>query len=401
METFPHLGDEKLCRAAVAGAEALAIADHLASCAACRARAWELARVEERVDWLRSELADSESDVEHLSYALMEGWVDDALDLVDREIVDSHLEICPRCRREVEDLSRVAAAHRSATAIPRRHLVRPTLGLAAAVVLGVVGVVILVRTGIQQPLRPVSPTGSPGAGTPADGGADALARVVMVRDASGPITRSPGGRIDGLPAAEAGFLVELLAGRSAAPPILAALAVRGEQLRDVPSVAAQPVELLTPVAVVAVDAMPRFEWRAPAEHDYTVEVFALDLTPIRAATVRGLHWKPGTSFAPGTYLWQLRALDAPESPTYPQPPLPPARFHVLAASAREEIAQARASRSHLALALALARHGAIAEAQAELRRLAALDPASELPRRLAGELASWLATSPGGRRGTG
>jgi hypothetical protein len=49
-------------------------------------------------------LPEAGAEPEHLSYEQLEAYVDDELDEVDREVVESHLELCPQCEAEARDL---------------------------------------------------------------------------------------------------------------------------------------------------------------------------------------------------------------------------------------------------------------------------------------------------------
>jgi hypothetical protein len=63
---------------------------------------------EERAKALLTGLASAIGVPEHLSYEQMTAYVDAISDDVDREIVESHVELCDRCAAELGDLAAFA-----------------------------------------------------------------------------------------------------------------------------------------------------------------------------------------------------------------------------------------------------------------------------------------------------
>ncbi len=82
----------------------LAFDRHLAQCGECRK---QLANGE-RVKNLLSGLAAADAAPDHLSYDQMAAYVDAKADDIDREIVESHVELCERCATELGDLAAFA-----------------------------------------------------------------------------------------------------------------------------------------------------------------------------------------------------------------------------------------------------------------------------------------------------
>ncbi|MCS6861930.1 MAG: zf-HC2 domain-containing protein, partial [Abditibacteriales bacterium] len=91
---------ERYCQRALSSAELLAADDHIAACASCRQRLAEAAR--DSFSFVPASAVVAQP--EHLTYEQLEAYVDSALDEVDREIVESHLELCATCVAEVRDL---------------------------------------------------------------------------------------------------------------------------------------------------------------------------------------------------------------------------------------------------------------------------------------------------------
>jgi hypothetical protein len=92
-------------RRSMTPAELLAADDHLSACDACRERLAQAARPEALVSNLRSGLkAEARRAPRHLAYEQLAAYVDDSMGEVEREIVDSHLSVCPLCKEEMRDL---------------------------------------------------------------------------------------------------------------------------------------------------------------------------------------------------------------------------------------------------------------------------------------------------------
>jgi len=91
---------ERYRQRALSPAELLAADDHIAVCAPCRQQLAEAMRAS--FSFVRA--GDVVSEPEHLEYEQLAAYVDSALDEVDREIVESHLELCAACVAEVRDL---------------------------------------------------------------------------------------------------------------------------------------------------------------------------------------------------------------------------------------------------------------------------------------------------------
>ncbi len=91
---------ERYCQRALTPAELLEADDHIAACAPCRQKLAEA--MQTSFSFVRA--SDIAAKPEHLEYEQLEAYVDSALDEVDREIVESHLELCAECVADVRDL---------------------------------------------------------------------------------------------------------------------------------------------------------------------------------------------------------------------------------------------------------------------------------------------------------
>lgn len=98
-----HLSSQQIehyCQRALSSAELLEVDDHIAACVPCRQRLAEA--VQASSSFVRT--SDMAAQPEHLEYDQLEAYVDGTLDEVDREIVESHLELCAACVAEARDL---------------------------------------------------------------------------------------------------------------------------------------------------------------------------------------------------------------------------------------------------------------------------------------------------------
>jgi len=93
----------------------LAFDRHVAQCGECRAQMANAGRVSTLMDGLETAAP------QHLAYDQMADYVDAKSGEVDREIVESHVELCDRCATELGDLAAFAdsmAAAREAEPAP-------------------------------------------------------------------------------------------------------------------------------------------------------------------------------------------------------------------------------------------------------------------------------------------
>jgi anti-sigma factor RsiW len=84
--------------------ELLAFDRHVSQCGECRSQLTSLASVRT----LLSGLEAAARAPEHLSYDEMADYVDGKCDDADREVIESHVELCERCAIELGDLAAFA-----------------------------------------------------------------------------------------------------------------------------------------------------------------------------------------------------------------------------------------------------------------------------------------------------
>jgi hypothetical protein len=86
-------------------AELLDAGDHLVVCAACRAKLADPEQLDASLSNLRDDFKrQARAPQTHLNYQQLSAYVDDQLDAVEREIVDSHVVVCASCKEELRDL---------------------------------------------------------------------------------------------------------------------------------------------------------------------------------------------------------------------------------------------------------------------------------------------------------
>src|SRR5262245_43889967 len=85
--------------------ELLEAARHMAICEECRANLGETQRLRTGAQFIRDDLR--RESLSHLNYEQLEGYVNESLDAVERDIITNHLAYCETCTTEVEELRRL------------------------------------------------------------------------------------------------------------------------------------------------------------------------------------------------------------------------------------------------------------------------------------------------------
>jgi anti-sigma factor RsiW len=164
-----HLTEQQIAgyrQRQMAAPELLAADRHLAACEECRRRLAEAMGLAERFAALRADIdAAGDAEPEHLTFEQILAYAEDRLGAVDRDIVTSHLALCPACRSEAEDLrtaradlARSAAREFVPVARPRRSALwrrpapRYAFGLGAAATIAILAWLVtpLAIRGIHQ-----------------------------------------------------------------------------------------------------------------------------------------------------------------------------------------------------------------------------------------------------------
>lgn len=419
---------EQYRQRALSPAELLVADDHLAACEHCRARAGEDGQSEQLLRALDANLQAGAlgAEREHLPFEQIAALVDNGLDRADREVAESHLELCRMCADEADDLrafrsslantptEQVAQKARATTApaltekFPafRRLFTFPLQPrFAAALALLFVSLTAALLWWQSRPAPEVGQTTRPPAttetprpedanianATPTPAASDAATQIlVALEDGSGQVTLDAQGAIKGLealsPDAQRAVKNALTSGRVEESESLARLNGRGGTLMGSPG-QGETFSLLSPVGVVVRADRPRLRWRPlPEASAYTVTVLDSDLKIVATSpSLSTTAWTPPRALERGrVYKWQVSALKDGEEIVAPAAPAPEARFRILDRNTNDELRRLEKAnaRSHLARGVLYAQAGLLVEAERELRALVAANPQSAVARNL-------------------
>ncbi len=340
METPEHLTDAQMSRyreRKLSAVELLDLDSHISSCSDCRDRLSIEHRATARAQSLRADLAG------HLVYA----------DIVQCSEGNgkpnqlNHLRECPKCRAEVQDLSRFRT---ELLDTPRRPIELPVkpwaryripLGIAAAVLV-VAGATTFA---LRRPATPAAPTQAVAPAPQADPEIPAAERqILQAAITTGTLERAP--VLDNL------------------------IARRGTLLS--PTAPRPAITLLAPVGTTVLSDRPVLRWTmSPDATSYVVAVFDekfQKLAESPALTVT--DWRPSDPLPRGKVLnWQVTMRTASGTVHAPTPPEPEARFQVVEQAVVDRIEQMRRDfpGNPLLLAALYAHAGALDEAAAILQ----------------------------------
>jgi hypothetical protein len=307
-----HLSDSELrdfCAGALAVEALLRVDDHLSECRQCRTRAAALEHGSQSIDQLRRQLDIS---TPHLSDDELQLFVRGQLTGGSKATAERHLDKCPICAANVEDLRGWAASSSSA---------RLTwLAMAAAVLVAIVlpTIVWQMRGGRQETALSLAGLES------------------LPQEDQAPVRAA------------------LRAGGAAIPPLLTELTGGRESLMGAARPISDSFELLAPVSTAVVDDRPLFEWQAlDGANDYAVAVFNEGATLVtRSDVISATRWTPVDPLPRNrTYVWQVTAHRGRDTITVPVAPAPPAKFHVIDSHSADVLQRAERvhPQSHLML----------------------------------------------------
>ena len=321
---------DQYSRRELSAPDLLRVADHIAGCEPCR----EKLRAQVDISSAQAAIArDLDRSAEHLSEEMIAAYVDRTLDSHERRLAAAHLAQCGSCAQDVQDLERFARRRPK----PRHRLWYAAI--AAAVFLVIASALLVSR-------HPAPQTAS-------------------MQDESG---------LDSLPEPEQAVVRQALAsGNLPLPEFLPEIAPERGTLMGESSPG--PFHLISPVAIAVRSRRPTFRWSsAPTAITYMVTLQELgSAETITSAPVSSNEWTIASPLERGrTYTWQVVAKTSGMEILAPQPPLPPARFHVLDAATDAKLASLPAS--HLARGVFYARAGLFPEAEEELRILSSMNP---------------------------
>lgn len=366
---------DRFAKRALSPRELVAAGEHLAACEPCRERASDPQKLDEIFAFLHRDLeTQAKVGLTHINYQQLEAYVNGEMDQADREIVDSHVELCAMCGEELRDLQKLRLsleARETASHFEQPHLgeERPSEPLT-------------IHSAASDQEMPKSATPfwrSPGY---LAGIASAIAIVLVVawfvparRHVAA--TQGPAVSTSGQSASQtassvgAGTQPELQT-----PAQLAALIGKTGTLLGTSSQSA--FALLAPVGTFVEDAQPTFRWQPLAgATSYRVTIFDAGLSKVAASpALSATEWRSSAALERGTvYLWQVSATRNGEQVVVPAPPVPEARFAVLDLSQANNLKQLKKDQpnAHFALGRAYAGSGVLDEAEREFRLVSGSD----------------------------
>lgn len=421
-----HLSNELVERfhsQSLTGGDRGEIYNHILGCETCRRRVVTSQVAAVAVEALTNHLLPPDGEEQyHLDPAMIEAFVDDKLDALDRSTAKLHLEDCTECSDEVSDLRESLATMRAAArereverradkVMPPQHqTVSRSLRIAAMIALVAVAAVALIvalRRSVRSPatnqrditvksqptpnLTPQVPASawSPGVSNP-----PSVASVTL-KDGSSEITASQDGTVTGLPRLPADSqraVKEALNGEPLnRPDVLNEVATADVSERGANSTE-ERISISYPVHAVIQEDRPTLRWK-PSRTAEAFRVEIADETFHQVAQSENLaattqSWTPPVALKRnGIYSWTIRVVNkGGELSTLTSQ----AKFKVLSGQKVRELNQLRSSRSHLALGLFYAREGMIVEAEREFTVLAGQNPKSKLIQKLRNQVRSFV-----------
>ncbi len=379
-----HLTPDQIARylkRALSAGELVAAGEHLAGCEPCRELASDAQTLSTGFAFLRRDLeTQGKLAPTHLEYEQLEAYVDNDADEVDREIVDSHVELCRMCREELRDLQKFRGSLEAREIAP--------------------------HVGQQGSVEPLTLHASAGdQEMPTFASADESAARGFTEATREPAThfwRHPG-YLAGFASAVAIVIViawivptrhsvaklpnaEQTTGSAIGPEsqqelqtpaqLSALIGKTGTLLGN--SAQGEPFLLLTPVGTFVEDERPTFRWRPLAgASSYEITVFDAELNEVAASpALSGTDWKSSAQLERGkVYLWQVAATTDGEQVVAPVPPAPEAKFEVLDLAHAKELEQLKREQpnAHLILGRAYAKAGVLDAAEKEFRLVSGSD----------------------------
>ncbi len=388
-------------RRVLAPADFLSVHRHVTVCALCAAHCNSVEQLERDLGHLREALISAPDDDTpyHLSAAEASAYLQGTLDEIDREIAESHLEVCTTCQLKVQPI----------ITRPRRWfsfaLTQPAR-VAATVLLGAVVILLtlwLLRSKPAENTAALSPQNSstPESQASPNDIAPPEKQFALVLDDSGrKVTIDEGGSLAGLEQlplrVQERVRQALQTGRLEQPPALDQLSgpqstLLGESGNGV------PFRLIGPLGQIVRSQQPTFRWRALAgAQSYKVTVTDADLNEVETSPpLDKTEWRISKSLQPGgIYSWQVTAMKDGVAVTSPVLPAPQAKFKVIDSSTARMLRQAERtySNSHLTLGVLYAESGLLDEAEQQLRMLVRNNPNATIADRLLRNVQAMRAT---------
>jgi len=404
--------------------ELLSADDHLSECEECRNQLTEEKKLKASFTHLQADMMVAEMESNHLHYEQMEAYVDKKLDDVDREVIESHLDLCHQCKGEIDDLLAFKSSMTSylakeikpseETSLWKRFLdfwqglmnwAPLRLAGAAAMVLLLLFSVLMVkqvsdlRTEVGELQRTNSELQSQAAKVaqleqevatlrerPGNSSGSSPKLIAALYDGDRLVTLDGSGKVSGLPSNYEQVVGKALQRQQAEISGLAELNKKSDKLMG-DNDENYPFTLLGPVGKVVETDRPTFYWKPFAgATSYTVGVYDSSFNEVaKSGAITKTEWTMTHSLERGRiYFWQVAAIKDGEEIKSPRPPPQLMRFKVLEREKAESLEQAKRTSgdSHLVLGTLYAQAGMLEEAQREFKSLVEANPKSIVAQKL-------------------
>ena len=318
--------------------ELLRADDHLAVCDECRSLLAAQA-ADDTAPAIRLLQADFSSP--HLTESQLDAYA--ARRPIPADLLQ-HLDLCPECRADADDLRQFVESAPSPNVTPVRA--RPLTAFPAIAALVVAALGIAAWFAIHSHTTPTPQTKAP-----------------MQAQSAIP----PQYQAEVQSAIESGTLhiPASITGMTGAP-----IQLRSETKASAPSA----FRLISPTATAVIDDTPVFRWTPLAGATYTITVYDDHFNAVAsAASLHVAEWHPDKPLPRGgAYLWEVRAVRGAHIERAPAATEPEARFAVLSTADAQRLATARAAMPHAPLALGIlyADAGALDDAKSQLEQAA-------------------------------
>jgi hypothetical protein len=444
-----HLTAEKIeqyNRRALSLPQMQAVAVHLSKCLECRKQVGQKEQLKDLFVLMRSELKATTEKSYHLEYEQLAAYIDDKLDKTDCEIVESHLELCQHCAKDMENLRLFKSEMATYPAKEYAQLTKqnlwdrllafwnsPTYSIPiqvvsmAAVVLVIAWVATLpLRTEVAElkteltQLREKNEVLQKQMVAAADLQSE-LARLQQDYRSSMAAVEDLQTQIRHLQESEVGNSVMVVLNdgdrevkldrqgnlyglKSLAPPYQEAvkLALQKRQIKIPRPLAQLSLEaetlmgsagngvsfaLFSPVGTVVKTNNPTFRWdRLSGAAAYIVNVYDSNFRLVaRSEQLTETVWTMPESLERGrTYIWKVTALKDGKEIISPLPPAPEAKFKVLEKVRADELERVKQinAGSHLITGILYAEAGLFDDAELELTALRDANPGSPVAQKL-------------------
>lgn len=386
----------------------LALNDHLTSCAACREQLRQMRPRSTALLVLRASLrASDEATSDHLSHEHLLAYTNDHLDEIDHELAESHLETCPQCARQAQELRNQTArtvAPSSASASTKFWSLPAILGLPSlwkrfpplpvalpvASATGVIALLIVAALWLrpqkneQQVVGPhltplLSTSPSPNTPPPARQATPAPT-LIALNDGHEQISLDAQGDITGLGPLSP---IDQRRVKAALETQKVQVSKTLEELRSASgpimgSANKADLALLSPIRKILVIDRPTFRWQpidGAINYQVTITYPAAGYKQIAVSPqLEEIRWTIDRPLERGrVYIWQVIArTNAGEVKS------PEAKFKVLERRTSNELSMVKKAYPgrHLVLGLLYAEAGLLDEAEHELKALATANPQS-------------------------